>query len=140
LCGAKFIDEDFEKELIRRIGPEGWETLPLESKTALRQHWEDGIKRGFRGGRQQWPLPRYIFDGLGNNQNRSISILSADTVRSIFDPTVVKIENLVRSQFELVREKTKPPSKVLITKPLLALSFSFLFASFTLILALVHIN
>jgi hypothetical protein len=120
LCGAKFLDEDFETELIKFLGKASYAKIFHRSRVeGLHQFWECGIKRGFTGGSQDWSLP-LAFERAWSTSNDEEYVdppkLPAKTVKAAFEPTISKVESLVQSQIQSVADKMdgKPPRYLLL--------------------------
>jgi hypothetical protein len=66
LCGAVFMDQDFEGLIKLLIGDEAWKAPTSAVKELLNSQWENGIKRGFDDQPKEWKvrLP-YEFCDLG---------------------------------------------------------------------------
>jgi hypothetical protein len=55
LCGAVFLDEDFEILLKQALGNEVWNKIePSSLRRIMNNDWENGIKRGFNGRPRSW--------------------------------------------------------------------------------------
>ena len=55
LCGAVFLDEDFEILLKQALGNEVWNKIePNSLRRIMHNDWENGIKRGFDGRPRSW--------------------------------------------------------------------------------------
>jgi len=116
LCGAKFLDEDFERELIKFLGEENYAKIFHRSRVeGLHQCWECGIKRSFTGGSQDWTLP-LAFERAWSASSHAEYVdppkMPANRVKAVFEPTMANIEALVQSQIS--KMKGKPPKYLLL--------------------------
>jgi hypothetical protein len=55
LCGAVFLDQDFEA-LMQQIIGDAWNVPDPVIKTFMSTQWENGIKRGFDGKDRNWKI------------------------------------------------------------------------------------
>lgn len=55
LCGAVFLDQDFEALMKQWIG-DAWNVPDTVIKTLMSTQWENGIKRGFDGKDRNWKI------------------------------------------------------------------------------------
>lgn len=69
LCGAVFLDEDFEILMQQCLGDDFWNKIePNSMRKLMHMDWENGIKRGFNGvNKRQWmvTLPHEISNLAG---------------------------------------------------------------------------
>lgn len=55
LCGAVFLDQDFEELMQQMVGEGAWNNIsPANVKRMMNNEWENGIKRGFDGSERTW--------------------------------------------------------------------------------------
>jgi hypothetical protein len=55
LCGAVFLDQDFEALMQQWIG-DAWNVPDSVIKTLMSTQWENGVKRGFDGKNRSWKI------------------------------------------------------------------------------------
>ncbi|KAK4198998.1 hypothetical protein QBC40DRAFT_282891, partial [Triangularia verruculosa] len=117
LCGAIFLDQEFEMLVREHIDPKIWEQVPAEEiQEMMNQSWEHGIKQQFtlnHGSERLWKvrLPARVVELTGKPD---ITIPSS-TIAEIFDHVVSKILDLVDDQVERLQEKTgSPPDFVIL--------------------------
>lgn len=63
MCGAIFIDEQFEAQVKRTLGKRWTQMSPASRKRVVDSQWENGIKRNFDGREQELTvaLPADVF-------------------------------------------------------------------------------
>lgn len=76
MCGAIFIDEQFEAQVKRTLGKRWTQMSPASRKRVVDSQWENGIKRNFDGSDEEWTvaLPADVF-------SRKDILLRRDSVR-----------------------------------------------------------
>lgn len=108
LCGAIFLDQEFETLVRDHVATDVWRQVPpQEIAEMMNQSWEHGIKQQFtlkQGPEKLWKvrLPARVVQLTG----QADITLSSSTIAEIFDHVVSKILDLVDSQIETLEKKT----------------------------------
>ena len=75
MCGALFLDQDFEALMEERIGTDIWEQIPPEEiKTMMNQAWEHGIKQQFDGNEPENKVWRVLLPPTCAQLTREVGI------------------------------------------------------------------
>lgn len=82
MCGAIFIDEQFEAQAKRSLGKRWTSISPSARKQVLDSQWENGIKKNFDGKEQELTvtLPAEAFSktdvlfGLGRRDSKKVDL------------------------------------------------------------------
>ncbi|RAH80826.1 actin-like ATPase domain-containing protein [Aspergillus japonicus CBS 114.51] len=111
VCGSLLLDERFERLLMRKVGLENWQCLRTQSKESALSYWRDMVKPNF-GEESECdyldvdhfiPLP-----GAESQPDKHIEAgfvqLDSNEIEEIFEPIVLKVEELVRMQLERVAD------------------------------------
>jgi hypothetical protein len=106
-----FVDEAFVEVLKDKFGKKAWKKMEGQSRHRLmHDEWEHGIKPTFDGQERTWVFnkPFECFD-IRSIMRAGAGIprvtLTADDVRTAFDPTVDKIRAMVDEQVAAIRGK-----------------------------------
>ncbi|ORY18632.1 hypothetical protein BCR34DRAFT_473300 [Clohesyomyces aquaticus] len=105
LCGAIFLDQDFEALMEQLIG-DAWTNVPVSViKSLMNVQWENGIKRGFEGQERKWriTLP-YECTQLKAPREILLDKYVAHCA-PIFDNVTSQIRRLVNDQISMVEKK-----------------------------------
>jgi hypothetical protein len=113
LCGAVFVDEAFLEVLKQKFGKKVWKKMEGQTRhKLLHDEWEHGVKPMFDGRERTWVfkvpfecLDRRFVTRMGAALPRVT--LTADDVRTAFDPIVNKIRAMVDEQVAAIRVKKK---------------------------------
>jgi len=117
LCGAVFVDEAFLKLLEAKFGEEAWAKMePQSRRRFVHDDWEHGIKPTFDGRERTWvlnmPFECIDLSKMKGGFRLPTITLTANDVRSVFDPTVSKIRVMVDDQVAAVKTKKAIKPKV----------------------------
>lgn len=117
LCGAVFVDEEFEVMLRKKFGSARWKKLKDTSKKHLIEtEWEHMIKPEFDERPKTWeirvPFECIDLEQLKQNGDWPLVSLDAEDVAGVFDPVVDKISNMADEQVQAVLAKKKTNPKV----------------------------
>ncbi|KAJ5318738.1 actin-like ATPase domain-containing protein [Penicillium atrosanguineum] len=109
VCGSLLLDERFERFLMKKLGLETYQSLPIKSKEAALSFWRDMVKPTF--GEESdcdsldvdhfVPLPGAA-DQPDKNIDGGFVQLEGGEIEDIFEPIVSRVEELVRAQLEKV--------------------------------------
>ncbi|KAH6629361.1 hypothetical protein C7974DRAFT_394309 [Boeremia exigua] len=110
LCGAVFIDDDFEQFLRLHIGRTIWQTLASDVIDRLMEfHWEHHIKRSFdtKNRLKKWPV-----DIAGVRSCH----FTCDQIEVLFQPVCSRIRALIREQVKRISNlfDKKPKAIILV--------------------------
>jgi hypothetical protein len=115
LCGAVFVDEAFASLLMKKFGQEAWDRMsPYSRQRLIQADWEYGIKHAFDGHKTRtWiiDMPPDCFASGERNRDPRVE-LSAEDVRSVFDPVVNEIKSMVAEQIAAVKARCNKDPKV----------------------------
>lgn len=110
LCGSAFLNYRFEEHIKQRLGEEVYNHMrEKKSKTwnAALKNFEDYVKPNFNeddGTEFHVPLP-----GLGDMEEAGLEdgflVMTSDQVKSIFEPVIKEVIDLVEGQVEAIRAK-----------------------------------
>jgi hypothetical protein len=115
LCGAIFLDQDFEALLKKKIGEPLWSSIPpADLKRMINLSWEHCIKQQFEGQTRDWTvdLPYQLFAAMQSGQLE----LKHEEIVKVFDNVMGQIEKLVKHQVDQVKEKLGKYPKVTIIR------------------------
>jgi len=132
LCGAIFIDEEFDKKMSEWMTPKKWKKYAETQKRQWKdEYWEQALKRNFTGADQELqltlPVELRVNDNIrfGNpfsrSERRAKPIknhrlqLQRDDIASVFDVCVDQIVALVQDQIKRTRENKGVLPKVCLT-------------------------
>ncbi|KAH7414561.1 hypothetical protein DE146DRAFT_763391 [Phaeosphaeria sp. MPI-PUGE-AT-0046c] len=103
LCGAIFLDQDFESLTSQQVG-DAWNVSEADKSELMRAQWENGIKRSFEGQDRSWKviLPHACYQ---RGAPPSLQ-LEKEFVEDIFDNVISQIRALVNDQISAVEKKT----------------------------------
>ncbi|KAJ8607344.1 hypothetical protein MRB53_040362 [Persea americana] len=118
LCGANFLNFEFENLVKTRLGPEGFrrmKELPRTWQTCLNT-FEDYVKRNFQSKDvHDFPMP---LPGMPDDETTGIADnflnLSHDDVKSIFEPIVGRVLDLVERQVKALQASGKKISAIML--------------------------
>jgi len=131
LCGAIFLDEEFEN-FIRRTMGKYWTELSQDSiKKLMNDEWENGIKRGFDDEKRPWTVsvPPEYFSSLRMRMSRhplerncgNVPMfsgqlhLSREHLRPIFEKVTSQIGRLVNNQIKgVMAKKGRRPTAIIL--------------------------
>ncbi|KAJ5766687.1 actin-like ATPase domain-containing protein [Penicillium nucicola] len=109
VCGSLLLDERFERLLMKRVGLENYQSLPMKAKEAALSFWRDMVKPTF--GEESdcdfldvdhfIPLPGAA-DQSDKNIDGGFVQFEGVEIEEIFEPIVSRVEELVRGQLEKV--------------------------------------
>lgn len=110
LCGSTFINYRFEDHVKQRIGAERY-TWMREKKAKTwnmgLKYFEESVKRNFSD--EECNEVNIPFPGLPDDEEAGLDsgflVMSADQVKSLFDPVVEDVIHLVEGQVESIRAK-----------------------------------
>ncbi|KAI0163950.1 hypothetical protein GGR57DRAFT_498034 [Xylariaceae sp. FL1272] len=109
LCGATFLDEEFENFMKVRLGAQVWAVMDQEAiKKMMSSEWEHGIKAEFNGKK-----PVYTID-VPKRGTRSQEKITSTEIRKIFDSVMPQIRTLLGNQIDGVIQKTSRSPKFVI--------------------------
>ncbi|KAF8440747.1 hypothetical protein BGX38DRAFT_1096977 [Terfezia claveryi] len=107
LCGAIFLDEEFERHIRTRVGREQYEKLSKRAKANMRWDFDRGLKRSFEKG-AKFKLTVEL-SGIADNEEDGIEdetiIIQYHTMQEIFDTICIKIQALVGKQLSAIGQK-----------------------------------
>ncbi|KAJ4406589.1 hypothetical protein N0V91_004532 [Didymella pomorum] len=109
LCGAVFLDQDFEGLMQQWIG-DAWDVPDSIIKTLMSSQWENGIKRGFDGKDRNWKIT-LPYECTMRGAPPYLD-LSQGHVREIFDNVVSQVRILVNDQISAIEAKEDRLPKV----------------------------
>ncbi|KAE8449886.1 hypothetical protein EG329_007363 [Mollisiaceae sp. DMI_Dod_QoI] len=107
LCGSAYIDMGFEKFVKLKVGEAEYNRMNENHRKRMMIDFDVQVKRGFSGKDQK---NRSVeLRGVRNNAEEGIIngaiILSADSIRTLFDQVCSQVEDLVEKQIDEVEEK-----------------------------------
>ncbi|KAH8725615.1 hypothetical protein GQ44DRAFT_771933 [Phaeosphaeriaceae sp. PMI808] len=102
LCGAVFLDEDFEKMIAQRLG-DAWDVPESIKREFMDAQWENGIKRAFEDQDKKWKIT-IPYPCVMRGAPPSIT-LDKGHVKDTFEHVVSQIRALVNDQISAVEEK-----------------------------------
>ncbi|RYP04630.1 hypothetical protein DL765_010131 [Monosporascus sp. GIB2] len=106
LCGANFVDQEFESLLKNQVGARVWRSIPLhQCKKVMNDDWEHNIKKT-SDINKTWTID------LPTRLKRRTVTVTPEQMREVFRTTVSQIETLIDNQIEAVDQKTGQWSKV----------------------------
>ncbi|ROW09511.1 hypothetical protein VMCG_02170 [Cytospora schulzeri] len=106
LCGAIFVDEQFEgllRHKLRQISKDALDRIDSrEIQEMMTVNWENGIRKAFTGADQVWTI-RYPYSLLNQAQIQDARVfptftITSEDVREVFRPTMDRIQALVVRQ------------------------------------------
>lgn len=107
LCGAIFLDEEFERHIRIRVGRIQYEKLSKRAKANMRWDFDRGLKRSFEKG-ARFKLTVEL-SGIADNEEDGIEdetiIIQYHTMQEIFDSICIKIQALVAKQLSAIGQK-----------------------------------
>ncbi|RYP49926.1 hypothetical protein DL768_004462 [Monosporascus sp. mg162] len=108
LCGATFVDQEFESLVKNQVGARIWRSIPLhQSKKVMNDDWEHNIKKT-SDINKTWTIDLLI------RLKRCTVTITPEQMQAVFRTTVSQIETLIDNQIEAVDQKTGQRPKVLI--------------------------
>ncbi|KAJ5347015.1 actin-like ATPase domain-containing protein [Penicillium brevicompactum] len=109
VCGSLLLDERFERVLMKKVGLQNYQSLPIKSKEAALSFWRDMVKPTF--GEESdcdfldvdhfVPLPGAA-DQPDKNIDGGFVQFEGFEIEEIFEPIVSRVEELVRGQLEKI--------------------------------------
>ncbi|KAF3051884.1 hypothetical protein E8E11_011099 [Didymella keratinophila] len=114
LCGAVFLDQEYEACIKQRIGRGAWEVSRPAITQFLNNSWENGIKRNFDGKRRDWPI-NLPYECTQRGAPHQLT-LNHETVLDIFDHVTSQVRSLVNGQISAInrREHSLPKAVILV--------------------------
>ncbi|KAK3315444.1 hypothetical protein B0H66DRAFT_565375 [Apodospora peruviana] len=113
LCGAVFLDQDFERWISKRLANVWGDISKSELKKMVNDCWEHGIKQQFDGDDKEFTVT--LPYSCAMRLNRPDITLQSGHITEIFDNVVGQIENLVSQQIRAVKMRLgKPPKYVIL--------------------------
>lgn len=116
LCGAIFLDEEFERYIRTRVGREQYDSLSIRTKENMRVNFERGLKRTFERGTTQRNLVE--LHGVDDDEDNEIEgetiIIKYHTMMEIFDTICVKVQALVAKQLTAIQRKGLEAKRVVL--------------------------
>ncbi|KAL7275881.1 hypothetical protein RUND412_001158 [Rhizina undulata] len=108
LCGSVFVNDQFEKYVRELLGESVVNKMRPVAKREMMRQWEERVKFKFSDSEDIESFEVYI-PGVPDNETIGLEggflLLSRTAVRSIFDPVIDKIVDLVDDQIRNVRKK-----------------------------------
>ncbi|KAK5175088.1 uncharacterized protein LTR77_000225 [Saxophila tyrrhenica] len=110
LCGSAFLNYRFEDHVKERIGPELYQSMrekkPKTWMMGLR-YFEEFVKRNFN--EEEHNEVNVPFPGLPDDEEAGLEsgflIMTADQVKTIFEPVIRQVVELVEGQVIAIKEK-----------------------------------
>ncbi|EON64758.1 hypothetical protein W97_03991 [Coniosporium apollinis CBS 100218] len=107
LCGSALLNYRFEDHVKARIGGERYKNMKTKTWNIGLKYFEEFVKRNFNDNEQQdISIP---FPGLPDDEEAGLDCgflaMTTEQVKSIFDPVVQEVINLVEEQVESIRRK-----------------------------------
>ncbi|KAK5690192.1 hypothetical protein LTR97_012380 [Elasticomyces elasticus] len=110
LCGSAFLNYRFQDHVKSRIGAERYETMrekkPKTWQMGLR-YFEEFVKRNFN--EEEHAEVNVPFPGLPDDEEAGLDsgflIMSAEQVKTIFEPVIAHVVELVEGQVNAIRSK-----------------------------------
>jgi len=107
LCGAIFLDEEFERYIRTRVGREQYDRLSMRAKENMRVNFDRGLKRSFARDTTERLLVE--LHGIADNSDDDIEdetiTIKYLTMLEIFDTICVKVQALVEKQLAAIQRK-----------------------------------
>ncbi|KAI0973390.1 hypothetical protein F4678DRAFT_477857 [Xylaria arbuscula] len=109
LCGATFLDREFESLLKSVVGNKTWHKMKgVDIKRMMNNEWQHGIKTAFDGESDDYTVE------LPNHTNRMPLQFCSAELRPIFDKIIAQINKLATKQITAIKAKTFKHPKLLI--------------------------
>ncbi|KAI1307114.1 hypothetical protein F5Y03DRAFT_405699 [Xylaria venustula] len=109
LCGATFLDKEFESLLKRFVGEKSWKKMnQVDIKRMMNNEWQHGIKTAFDRESDDYTVE------LPNHTHSAPLQFSSDELRPIFDKIIAQINELATKQITAIKAKTRKQPKLLI--------------------------
>jgi hypothetical protein len=110
LCGSAFLNYRFEDHVKNRIGEEAWNNMKEKKAKTLNmglRYFEEFVKRNFNDEEEQ--DVNVPFPGLPDNEEAGLDCgfltMNTQQIRSILDPVVKEVVDLVEGQVDCIRER-----------------------------------
>lgn len=119
LCGSAFLNYRFEDHVKERIGEERYNTMrekkPKTWMMGLR-YFEEFVKRNFN--EEEHSEVNVPFPGLPDDEEAGLEsgflVMTAEQVKSIFEPVIRQVIELVEGQVEAIKEKNGRVSGIIL--------------------------
>jgi hypothetical protein len=110
LCGSAFLNYRFEDHVKNRIGEEAWNNMKEKKAKTLNmglRYFEEFVKRNFNDEEDQ--DVNVPFPGLPDDEEAGLDCgfmtMNTQQIRSILDPVVKEVVDLVEGQVDCIRER-----------------------------------
>jgi molecular chaperone DnaK (HSP70) len=119
LCGSAFLNYRFEDHVKERIGEERYNTMrekkPKTWMMGLR-YFEEFVKRNFN--EEEHSEVNVPFPGLPDDEEAGLEsgflVMTAEQVKSIFEPVIKQVIELVEGQVDAIKEKNGRVSGIIL--------------------------
>ncbi|KAL7276609.1 hypothetical protein RUND412_000413 [Rhizina undulata] len=117
LCGSTFVNEKFDEHIRNILGDDTINKMKPVARNEMMRQWEDKVKFKFVDAEDIESYDLYI-PGVPDNEEKGLEAgflsLTGAAVKSIFDPTVDRIVDLVDEQIRKVRDKGQKVSAIIL--------------------------
>ncbi|KAI9836129.1 MAG: hypothetical protein M1838_005137, partial [Thelocarpon superellum] len=110
LCGSAFLDYRFEDHVRSRIGVERYEAMKEKKPKTWQmglKYFEEFVKRNFN--EEEHQEVNVPFPGLPDDEEAGLEsgflVMTAEQIKSIFEPVVREVCDLVEGQVDSIRQK-----------------------------------